>query len=286
MNPTTPPEPQETPQIPAEPATPITPPEPQPVVEASAPVATPVGPTPPQGPKKGLSKGALIAIIVGSAVVFLTLLGILTAVAITAYNNISDKATTGNGTSTSSSDAPKVSSNTTSYENGVFSFNYPSDWKVKDTSNQTTITDGAKVDTYTVITSPDSDVSGIVNYTYTKGGTQIVDKDRARAIMKTALQSQLNATPSQLLSYRESSGHGCAANVKYTTQPTLQEKGNLIGYTYGYTCESMYGSVQGTYGVWYDQYGGQQRLLVSALAPYWNKNSSALQAILDSAAAK
>lgn len=284
MDPTPPPAEPKEPTNPA--AAPTPPPAPEPPVAPAAPVAPVVQPAPtPQPPKKKLSKGALIAIIAGSVIGFLVIFGLLLAIAITSYNRISEKAKSAVNASQSNGSS-KADGTTTSYEADHFSFSYPSNWTQSNKDNQTTIIGGVKPDGYKVITTPDKDKSAIVTYTYNKGSTQLIDKERARAAMKTAVETQKNATQSQLLSYRESSGHGCTSNVKYTDEPTYKEKGDLIGYTYGYTCNSFYGPVQGVYGVWYDQYGGQQRLLVSALAPYWNDNSDTLESILTSATAK
>lgn len=248
----------------------------------------PTVPTPPQAPapKKGLSTGALIAIIVGSIFGLLFIVGMIFAALffIRSVNEIAQDSTT------TSSIKPNDNANAdfealTEYDSTEFTFSYPSAWQQKDTSNQTTIIGGEEPDAYVVILAEPSDSPAIINYTYTKGGAEPVDKERARSAMRTALRTQINATESQLLSMRESSGHGCAANIVYTNEPTYAEKGDLIGYTYGYTCDSYYGPVQGVYGVWYDEYGAQHRLLVSSLQQYWDDNQSGLEAILKSAQA-
>ena len=261
----------------------VTPP-PAPDVAPVAPAPAPPQPTPP--PKKKLSTGALVAIIVGSVVGLLFIIGtiigsLLLLRALDSVSVVDDRAGSTQSTSTSSADFDDL----VDYESTEFTFAYPSTWQQKDTSNQTNIIGGTEPDAYVVILSEQEDSPVIVNYTYNKGTEAPVEKERARSAMKTALQAQVNATESQLLSMRESSGHGCAANVEYTDQPVYVEEGDLIGYTYGYTCDSYYGPVQGLYGVWYDEYGAQHRLLVSSLQEYWDDNQSGLEEILKSAKA-
>ncbi len=237
-------------------------------------------------PKKGLSTGARIAIIAGSVFVVLVIVGMIFAVLAFA-RTVADIAEDGpmTGSSSANSNANPEFDALAEYNSTEFTFSYPSAWQQKDTSNQTTIIGGEEPDAYVVILAEPKDSPAIVNYTYTKGSAAPVDKERARSAMKTALQTQKAATESQLLSMRESSGHGCAANITYTDQPTYVEEGDLIGYAYGYTCDSLYGPVQGVYGVWYDEFGAQHRLLVSALKQYWDDNESGLEAIVKSAKA-
>lgn len=234
-------------------------------------------------PKRGLSKGALVAIIVGSLVGLLFFVGIIIAL-LFFVRSIATGLEEG-GVSSSQQSSGDVSGdfkNLTEYDSNDFTFAYPSAWQVKDTSNQTNIIGGEKPDAYVVILAEPKDSPVIINYTLNKGGQAPVDKERARAAMKAALKTQTTATESQLLSMRESSGHGCAANISYTNEPVYVEKGDLIGYTYGYTCDSYYGPVQGEYGVWYDEFGAQHRLLVSSLQQYWDDNETGLAAILKS----
>lgn len=263
--------------------------QPEPV--ATTPVA-PVPPTPPASPvtpppKKGLSTGALVAIIVGSIVGLLFIVGTIVAIMLFARALDGVDLTTDDTNTSQRSDrnASPDFSDLTKYDSPDFTFSYPSAWQQKDTSNQTNIIGGETPDAYVVILSEQEDSPVIVNYTYTKGSAEPVEKERARSAMKTALQTQINASESQLLSMRESSGHGCAANISYTDQPVYMEEGDLIGYAYGYTCDSYYGPVQGVYGVWYDEFGAQHRLLVSSLQQYWDDNQSGLEAILKSAKA-
>jgi len=241
---------------------------------------------PPTPPKKRLSTGALIAIIVSSIVGFFFLVTIVVLVVVLP-RIISFGSSQLEGHTSTDKQIQKDTGPKTTYESSAFTFSYPDAWKQKDTSNQTTIVGGETLDTYVVILSDDADTSSvIITYTYNKGSEAPVDTEKARSAMKTALQVQKDASQRQLLSMRESTGHGCATNFKYTTEPAYQEKGDLIGYTYGFTCDSYYGPVQGVYGVWYDEYGAQHRLLVSSLQSYWNDHQAELEGIITSAAAR
>lgn len=261
MNPE-PQSPQEQPEIPT-----------QPVVPQAQPDAV---------QKKGLSKKAIIAIIIGSIVGFLILV-FLALVMLFAVISGMEKGTTNTLSSDTKTSADFDSLET--YKTDDFSFLYPADWQQKDMSNQTTIIGGVEPDAYVVILSGSKDSDVIVTYTYNKGSAEPVEREKARSAMETATQTQLDATASQLAAMRESTGHGCAANAVYTNAPALVEKGDLIGYTYGFTCDSFYGPVQGEYGVWYDEYGAQHRLLVSSLQEYWDENQADLEEIMKSAKA-
>lgn len=240
-------------------------------------------------PKTGMSTGVILGIVGGATLLIVAILiGVLVALVATTEGGNTARGDTNDTSLRGSTDVENDDSDfndLATYKTNSFLFRYPSAWKEKDLSNQTTIIGGTVPDGQAVITSSSSDSEVIVEYTYNKGSATKVDKEKARSAMKTALETQRGATPAQLQYYRESSGHGCAQDAQYTSQPVYMEKGDLIGYVYGYKCISYYGPVEGVYGVWYDAYGAQHRLLVSSLEEYWSENETGLQAILNSAQA-
>lgn len=178
-------------------------------------------------------------------------------------------------------------SKTDLYSNSRFSFAYPEYFEKADQSNRVTIIGSAKPSERELFNSPRSqkgEAAAVIVYNaFNSKETSPIDKSLAENAMQEAYKAYLGSSNAQMLSYHSDSGHGCAANFKFTSQPKYNTDNNLVGITYGFTCTSLYGEVQGAYGVWYDAYGDKQTLLVSSLNRYWKMHAADLSAIVFSA---
>lgn len=247
-------------------------------------------PVPPSGaPKKGLSTGALIAIIAGGV---LLLGGIITVIiAVLLFANSAQKQASTSPSSNSAATSTDTGSSsamspTTAYTNSYISFSYPTLLERKDTSNVTTIyTDGSSPSDKAVFLSADTSNGtslGMINYAMQPGAADKIDHAKRVAAMKQGVEAQKNASTEQVLAMRASAAHGCAKDFVYTEQPSLVERGEIVGMVYQYNCTSYYGAVHGIYYVWYDEYAGKHSLTIDGEANYWNSHKADLEAIVKS----
>ncbi len=185
------------------------------------------------------------------------------------------------GTQTGSS-----STATKTYTASTLSFQYPGNWTQTDTSNAHYFAPDGAYDTYDLFYSPATIGSadkpaGIIVYSVQKAeGSASASTIHATAV--AAMKANVEKMKTWDGNGRDT-GHGCASNWKLTEGPTYQEKDQLVGMTYSYTCKSPYdGQIHGSSGVWYDQYGSTNRLDVTAVDSYYNANSQAINAIVPS----
>ncbi|MGA7203526.1 MAG: hypothetical protein WBX27_02725 [Specibacter sp.] len=96
------------------------------------------------------------------------------------------------------------------------------------------------------------------------------------------LRGQLEASEVQLIYMRGTSGFGCVSKFAYTRTPAIVERGGLYGFSYGYTCVSFEGPIEGEYLVGIDATGVAHRLTVEATAKEWAVHKAALESIVPS----
>lgn len=167
-------------------------------------------------------------------------------------------------------------------------FEVPRSWEVRPQAENVTSfsTDGGPPHeevTYAESTEQsDGNPAALVEYYRTPVPEPLPTPERISEAIDQGLAAQLDATPEQLVSMRESSGHGCLADVVYSDQPERFERDGLVGYDYGYTCQSMYGPVTGRYVVAFDDEGVTHRLTVSTLDPFADERQDVLASVTDS----
>ncbi|GAB4069830.1 hypothetical protein GCM10028777_33090 [Angustibacter speluncae] len=167
-------------------------------------------------------------------------------------------------------------------------FEVPRSWEVRPQAENVTSfsTDGgAPHEEVTYAESAEQsggDPAALVEYYRTPVPEPLPTPERISEAIDQGLAAQLDATPEQLVSMRESSGHGCLADVAYSDQPERFERDGLVGYDYGYTCQSMYGPVTGRYAVAFDEEGVTHRLTVSTLDPFADEHQDLLASVTDS----
>ncbi len=246
-------------------------------------------PVPPSGaPKKGLSTGAIVAIVVGSVLLLGGIIAVVIVVLLLVSTTPKQADTTLNNSTqaTSNTTSSDTASPTATYSNSHISFSYPTLLERKDTSNVTTIyTDGSSPSDKAVFLSTDKSNGtslGIIDYAMQPGAADKIDHAKRVAAMKQGVEAQKNASTEQVLAMRASSAHGCAKDFVYTEQPHLVEHGEVVGMVYQYDCTSYYGAVHGIYYVWYDEYAGKHSLTIDGATSYWSSHKAGLEAIVKS----
>lgn len=190
------------------------------------------------------------------------------------------------GTSTEPSTVMKKPDEKTSlqtYSNDAIRFAYPAFLQQEKKDDKTTIyTNGSSPTDFQQFVSTDGARSAVVEYMRFNGQSSKIAKDIRQDGISQGLTAQNNASQSALISMRSSAGLGCARDFRYTDAPKLVEKGELIGFHYGYACASYTGPITATYMVWYDEYGSKHSLTVTALEAYWSLHADTLADIQES----
>lgn len=246
-------------------------------------------PVPPSGgPKKGLSIGAIVAIVAGGVLLLGGIIAVVIVVLLLVSTTPKQADTTLNNSTQATSDTTSsdTASPTATYSNSHISFNYPTLLERKDTSSVTTIyTDGSSPSDKAVFLSTDKSNGtslGMIDYAMQPGAADKIDHAKRVAAMKQGVEAQKNASTEQVLAMRASAAHGCAKDFVYTEQPSLVERGEVVGMVYQYDCTSYYGAVHGIYYVWYDEYAGKHSLTIDGETNYWNSHKADLEAIVKS----
>lgn len=162
------------------------------------------------------------------------------------------------------------------------SFQYPADWTEQDSNVTYLNEDGSKpAEHFVALKKPGkSAASAMVVYEAGSRPQSEVTEEKIHAAIDQGLAGQLAASQAELVYYRGTAALGCAADFNYTLEPSTVERDGLYGYSYGYTCQSYNGPIEGIYLVAYDMTGVSHRLTVEALQSEWDDKSST--AIVDS----
>ncbi|WP_186760510.1 hypothetical protein [Arthrobacter alpinus] len=161
-------------------------------------------------------------------------------------------------------------------------FSYPASW-VETGKNVTSIeSDGSSPAERLVLADGSKDTAVLAVYAASGKPQGDVTTEKIHDAIDMGFQGQLDASPQKLVDMRSTSGFGCTDTFNYTEEPAIVDRVGLYGYSYGYTCNSYRGPIQGEYVVAYDTTGVVHRLTVEALAAQWAANAPTLQAIIPS----
>lgn len=241
----------------------------------AAPVLVPAGARP-----QGLSRQAIIWLSVGITAGVLLFVGmsVVLLLAVLRDQNAGPAAADTARSALSSDTATKT------YKNGTISFAYPASLHEEPHDNDTIYTPGGAASDYKLFVADDASRPVVVEYMRFDGQAGTVDHSQRLAGIQQGLAAQKAASQSQLLSMRSAAGLGCVSDVAYTDAPSLVERSELIGMTYGYTCTTYGGAaITGNYIVWYDTHMAKHSITVTATDPYWQQHADQLQAIAGSA---
>lgn len=161
-------------------------------------------------------------------------------------------------------------------------FSYPASW-VETGKNVTTVeSDGSTPAERLVLADGSKDTAVLAVYTASGKPQGDVTTEKIHNAIDIGFKGQLSASPEKLVDMRSTSGFGCTDTFDYTDKPAIVDRDGLYGYSYGYTCNSYRGPIQGEYLVAYDTTGVAHRLTVEALAAQWATNAPTLRAIIPS----
>ncbi|MGO2540123.1 hypothetical protein ACT3TS_17585 [Specibacter sp. AOP5-B1-6] len=162
------------------------------------------------------------------------------------------------------------------------SFKYPEGW-IENGQNVTIIKDdGSQPDERFNAINQEKDATALLTYEAGAKPDGEVTQEKIHAAIDQGFQAQLDATQEDLVYFRASSGFGCLEDFNYTQEPSLVERDGMYGYSYGYTCESYQGRVEGQYFVAYDASGVSHRMTVEALQAEWDNHKATLTEIIPS----
>lgn len=161
-------------------------------------------------------------------------------------------------------------------------FQYPEGW-IQNSQNVTVINeDGSKPAERFSAINTEKDASALFVYEAGARPEGAVTQEKIHKAIDQGFAAQLDASQDELIYMRGTSGFGCVGDFAYTQEPATVERDGMYGYSYGYTCLSYKGAIEGEYFVAYDNSGVSHRLTVEALASEWNNNKQALTAIIAS----
>lgn len=162
------------------------------------------------------------------------------------------------------------------------SFRYPEGW-IENGQNVTIIKDdGSQPEERFNAINQEKDATALLTYEAGAKPDGDVTQEKIHAAIDQGFQAQLDATQEDLVYFRASSGFGCLQDFNYTQEPSLVERDGMYGYSYGYTCESYQGRVEGQYFVAYDASGVSHRMTVEALQTEWDNHKATLTEIIPS----
>lgn len=217
-------------------------------------------------------KPLVIAVIIAIVVSVLLILGVLAAFII----SLAEDSRVANEGAAPSSTSYKT------YHNGAVAFDYPVEWKMKDTSNNTRIIGGKAVTEQAIILSSPDKPHAIVDYFMQGISTDPISYSKRLDVMTQSVVGQQQLSPSQLLTTRATAGFGCTSDAKYVQEPKLVERQKLVGLQYTYTCTSVFGPAQGVYMVWYDENGNKHSMTINILEPVDSTYQNFSSHIIDS----
>lgn len=162
-------------------------------------------------------------------------------------------------------------------------FEYPEGW-VEGGKNVTVINeDGSQpAERYLAVGKTADAASAILIYEAAGKPATAPTQEQIRSAIDQGLQGQLDATESQMIYFRSTSGFGCQANMKYTAKPAIIDRDGMYGYSYGYACQTYDGNIEGIYQVAYDDSGVAHRFTIEALAGEWAQNRAVYEAMVAS----
>ncbi|ALE04381.1 hypothetical protein AL755_01410 (plasmid) [Arthrobacter sp. ERGS1:01] len=161
-------------------------------------------------------------------------------------------------------------------------FSYPASW-VQTQQNVTVVkSDGNSPTERFVVENADRDSTALAVYEGSAKPRGVVTREKIHERIDTGLRGQLAASQAQLVYLRGTSGFGCLARFAYTRPPAIVDRDGLYGFSYGYTCVSAEGPIDGEYLVGIDTTGVSHRLTVEATATEWAAHKAALEAIVPS----
>lgn len=162
------------------------------------------------------------------------------------------------------------------------SFQYPDGW-IENGQNVTVINeDGTQPEERFNAINQEKGATALMTYEAGARPDGEVTQEKIHAAIDQGFQGQLDATQEDLVYFRSTSGFGCVQDFNYTEMPALVERDGMYGYSYGYTCESYKGMIEGQYFVAYDASGVSHRMTVEALQTEWDNNKASLTAIIPS----
>lgn len=163
------------------------------------------------------------------------------------------------------------------------SFSYPDSWNVVDTSNVTVISpDGSTPAERFVARKGDKPKTALLVYEAAERPASPASREKISKAVDTGLRLQLELSQAKLVELRSTAGFGCASDFSYTNKPVIVDNDGFYGYSYGYTCTSFTGPIQGEYLVGFDNAGVAHRLTVEALSAEWSAHKKSMEAIIGS----
>ncbi len=177
----------------------------------------------------------------------------------------------------SRSKVPMVDSTT-----AMASFKYPEEW-VQTGKNIIVIEHDGKVPAENFVARNRAlDSTALLSYTASAKPSHTPTQQRIHEVLDSGFQGQLDLPPERLLDLRRTSGFGCVKDFNYVERPAVVERDHLYGFSYGYTCMTLEGPIEGEYLAAADDTGTVHRLTVEALQFEWDRNRDSLTAIIDS----
>ncbi|WP_104086999.1 hypothetical protein [Arthrobacter sp. GMC3] len=233
----------------------------------------------PPAPKKGSALPWILGGVGAAVFVVIAVVVVLFLVQLAKPGTVSPDA---QGQDAQGSTTQETAQETTLSATTAATFSYPAGW-VETSKNVTSIAgDGITPAERLVLVDGSKDTSVLAVYTSWSKPQGEVTTEKIHEAVGVGFQGQLDASPEKLIDMRSTSGFGCVDTFAYTDEPVIVDRDGLYGYSYGYTCDSYQGPIQGEYLVAYDTTGVAHRLTVEALAAQWAANASSLQAIIPS----